>query len=112
MAQAHIQLKGREALQRKLNERRERMLAYLNMRLLQLAEDAVVYSMENKGYKDRTANLKNSISFALYLDGKLVTAKAGEYQSQTKRQKASKVLKMRSRRLLNKKALLPLKGIR
>lgn len=77
MAQAHIQLKGREALQRKLNERRERMLTYLNMRLLQLAEDAVVYSMENKGYKDRTANLKNSISFALYLDGKLVTAKAG-----------------------------------
>ena len=51
---------------------------YLNMRLMQLAEEAVTYSKENKGYQDRTANLKNSISFALYLDGEIVTSVQGQ----------------------------------
>lgn len=50
----------------------------LNTELLQLAEEAVVFSKNNKGYKDRTANLKNSISFALYHDGKQITKSIGE----------------------------------
>ena len=45
---------------------------------MQLAEEAVTYSKENKGYQDRTANLKNSISFALYLDGQLIPSAVGK----------------------------------
>ncbi len=78
MAKVEIKIKGREALQKKLDEKRNKLTSYLNIRLLQLAEEAVVYSKENKGYKDRTGNLKNSISFALYLDGQLVTSMEGQ----------------------------------
>lgn len=77
MANVKLQIRGREALQQKLNEKREQFIKFLNVRLMQLAEEAVVYSKENKGYQDRTANLKNSISFALYLDGEIVTSKIG-----------------------------------
>lgn len=69
MAKVELQIKGREALQKRLNEKRQQIISYLNMRLMQLAEEAVTYSKEKKGYQDQTANLKNSISFALYLDG-------------------------------------------
>lgn len=78
MAKVELQLKGREALQRRLNEKREKLIIYLNMRLAQLAEEAVTYSKDNKGYQDRTANLKNSISFALYLDGVEITSQVGK----------------------------------
>ena len=78
MAKVELQIKGREALQKKLNEKREQLLSFLNMRLMQLAEEAVTYSKENKGYQDRTANLKNSISFALYFDGEFVTSAIGQ----------------------------------
>lgn len=78
MAKAELQLKGREALQRRLNEKREKFITYLNMRLSQLAEEAVIYSKDNKGYQDRTANLKNSISFSLYLDGVEITSQVGK----------------------------------
>lgn len=78
MAKVELQIKGREALQKRLNEKRQQITSYLNMRLMQLAEEAVTYSKENKGYKDRTANLKNSISFALYLDGQLVNSVVGK----------------------------------
>ena len=78
MAKVELQIKGREALQKRLNEKRQQIISYLNMRLMQLAEEAVTYSKENKGYKDRTANLKNSISFALYLDGQLVNSVVGK----------------------------------
>lgn len=77
MANVKLQIRGREALQQKLNEKREQLIKVLNVRLMQLAEEAVVYSKDNKGYQDRTANLKNSISFALYLDGEIVTSKIG-----------------------------------
>lgn len=77
MANVKLQIRGREALQQKLNEKREQLIKFLNVRLMQLAEEAVVYSKDNKGYQDRTANLKNSISFALYLDGEIVTSKIG-----------------------------------
>lgn len=73
-----LQIKGREALQQRLNAMRDQMVTYLNTRLMQLAEEAIIYSKENKGYKDRTANLKNSISFALFLDGELVTSRTGQ----------------------------------
>ena len=77
MANVKLQIRGREALQQKLNEKREQLIKALNVRLIQLAEEAVTYSKDNKGYQDRTANLKNSISFALYLDGEIVVSKIG-----------------------------------
>ena len=77
MANVKLQIRGREALQQKLNEKREQIIKALNVRLMQLAEEAVTYSKDNKGYQDRTANLKNSISFALYLDGEIVVSKIG-----------------------------------
>ena len=77
MANVKLQIRGREALQKKLNEKREQLIKALNVRLMQLAEEAVIYSKDNKGYQDRTANLKNSISFALYLDGEIVVSKIG-----------------------------------
>ena len=77
MANVKLQIRGREALQQKLNEKREQLIKALNVCLMQLAEEAVIYSKDNKGYQDRTANLKNSISFALYLDGEIVVSKIG-----------------------------------
>ena len=77
MANVKLQIRGREALQQKLNEKREQLIKALNVRLMQLAEEAFTYSKDNKGYQDRTANLKNSISFALYLDGEIVVSKIG-----------------------------------
>ena len=44
----------------------------LAMELRQAGEEAVTFSKENKGYHDRTANLKNSISYALFKDGELL----------------------------------------
>ena len=74
---AEFKVEGLQRLQERLMEKRDALIQYLDMRLMQLAEEAVTYSKENKGYKDRTANLKNSISFALYLDGQLVTMRKG-----------------------------------
>lgn len=50
----------------------------LKMALPELGEKAVTYSKENKGYQDQTANLKNSISFAVFLDGKLINTTIGK----------------------------------
>lgn len=58
MANVKLQIRGREALQQKLNEKREQLIKALDVRLMQLAEEAVTYSKDNKGYQDRTANLK------------------------------------------------------
>ena len=77
MAKVQLQIKGLEALQKRLMERRKIITNTLNTSLMQVAEEAVTYSKDNKEYKDHTANLKNSISFALYLDGELVTSKIG-----------------------------------
>lgn len=49
----------------------------LDMELRQLGEDAVTHAKENKGYKDHTSNLKNSISYALYKDGEQVGLSIG-----------------------------------
>lgn len=78
MAKIEIKVKGIEALQRRLLQKKEMIENRLNTELLQLAEESVVFSKNNKGYKDRTANLKNSISFALYHDGKQITKSIGE----------------------------------
>lgn len=78
MANAKIQIKGLEALQEKLKQKREVFMNALQVQLLQLGEQCVTYSKDNKGYSDRTANLKNSISFALFLDGELVSSHIGQ----------------------------------
>ena len=72
MAKIQLQIKGIEALKKKLIERREIMINYLTHALSELGERAVTYSKDNKGYKDHTANLKNTIDYALFLDGELV----------------------------------------
>ena len=74
---AEFKVEGLRALQQKLNERKEALKRVLDMKILQLAEEAVSHAKVNKGYKDRTANLKNSISYALYYDGGLVTRGIG-----------------------------------
>ena len=75
---AEFKVEGLREIQQRLIERKEALKRVLDMKLLQLAEEAVTHAKWNKGYKDRTANLKNSISFALYYDGELVTAHAGQ----------------------------------
>lgn len=80
---AKFKVEGLQALQQKLIERKEAIKRVLDMKLLQLAEEAVTHAKWNKGYRDRTANLKNSISFALYYDGELVTARCGQIPQPT-----------------------------
>ena len=75
---AEFKISGIVELQRKLLERKEALKQTLDMKLQQLAEDAVSHAKDNKGYKDRTANLKNSISFALFYDGELITQQVGD----------------------------------
>lgn len=74
---AEFKVQGLQQLQQRLYERRDALKRVLNMKILQLAEEAVTHAKQNKGYKDRTANLKNSISFALYYDGELLTQNVG-----------------------------------
>ena len=81
---AEFKVSGLEALQRKLEERKEAMKRTLDMKILQLAEEAVTHAKQNKGYRDRTANLKNSISFALFYDGELVTKNEGKIPQPSK----------------------------
>ncbi|WP_288684382.1 hypothetical protein [uncultured Eubacterium sp.] len=91
MAKIEIKVKGIEALQKRLLQKKEMVQNRLNMELLQLAEEAVIYSKDNKGYKDRTANLKNSISFALYHDGKQITKSIGEGYNATYKDEHNKI---------------------
>lgn len=79
---AEFKIEGLQQLQQKLKERRDALKRVLDMKILQLAEEAVTHAKVNKGYKDRTANLKNSISFALFYDGELVTKKVGNINEQ------------------------------
>ena len=75
---ASFKVEGLERLQQKLLQRKQHLEKFLDMRLMQLAEDAVSDAKHKKGYRDRTANLKNSISFALFRDGELVTMNVGQ----------------------------------
>lgn len=72
MAKVKIKMQGLNELQQRLLKMKDGVERRLNVELTQLGEDAVSHAKENKGYRDHTANLKNSISFALYKDGKLV----------------------------------------
>lgn len=78
MAKAELQIKGIEALKERLRKRKEVFKNALGVQLMQLGEAVVIHAKQNKGYKDRTANLKNSISYALFLDGKQITKSIGE----------------------------------
>lgn len=78
MAKVTIKIKGIEALKEKLMEKKQAVDNVLKMALPELGEKAVTYSKENKGYQDQTANLKNSISFAVFLDGKLINTTIGK----------------------------------
>ncbi len=77
MAKIDIQIKGVEALKKRLMEKKQAVDNVLSMMLSELGEKAVTFSKDNKGYKDRTANLKNSISFAVFCDGKLINKVIG-----------------------------------
>lgn len=110
MAKVELQLKGREALQRRLNEKRERLIIYLNMRLAQLAEEAVTYSKDNKGYQDRTANLKNSISFALYLDGVEITSQVGKIPKEDEADGGQEAVKIALSQYAQKEGVIAPKG--
>lgn len=78
MAKVTIKIKGIEALKKKLMEKKQAVDNALKTALPELGEKAVVFSKDNKGYMDRTANLKNSISFAVFHDGKQITKSIGE----------------------------------
>jgi hypothetical protein len=87
-----LRTSGIEALKERLIKGRERIAQTLEIRLAYLGEQAVTHAKEHKGYKDRTANLKNSISYGLYLDGRLlpeycVIGKTQDAKSQAQAQK-------------------------
>lgn len=73
-----IKIQGVEKLQERLRKMSDVIRKTLDMKLMQVAEEAVTYSKENKGYHDRTANLKNSISYALFYDGEMVHLHEGK----------------------------------
>ena len=78
MAKVDFKIKGIEALQKRLKEKSALVERKLEMELSRVGEEAVTFSKENKGYHDRTANLKNSISYALFKDGELVEQHTGK----------------------------------
>lgn len=78
MARAKFQIKGVEALKQRLLKKKQAVDDALSMELSELGEKAVIFSKDNKGYHDQTANLKNSISFATFKDGKLVDSVIGQ----------------------------------
>lgn len=78
MAKLEIKAEGIQQLQEKLLKMKEAVEKRLDMELMQLGEDAVTYAKDHKGYKDHTANLKNSISYALFKDGQLVRQNIGQ----------------------------------
>ena len=78
MAKIDFKVRGIEQLQNRLASMAEAVNTRLDVELRQLGEDAVTHAKENKGYKDHTANLKNSISYALYKDGELVSQNIGQ----------------------------------
>lgn len=77
MAYAQIRANGLKALQEKLRVAREQIETVLTIKLLYLGEQCQTHAKEHKGYHDRTANLKNSISYALYKDGQPVKLNLG-----------------------------------
>lgn len=77
MVKVSFKIQGLQQLQQRLLEKKKQLEQQLDLRLLELCERAVTHAKENKGYKDHTANLKNTISFALFKDGELVRQHIG-----------------------------------
>lgn len=77
MARIEFKAEGIKQLQERLLVKKEAVERRLDMELRQLGEEAVIHAKENKGYKDHTANLKNSLSYALFKDGELVMQSVG-----------------------------------
>ena len=73
-----IKVDGINRIMGLLQQKYEVFLRYLDQALLQVCEDAVTYSVQTKGYKDHTSNLKNSLSFAFFKDGELVIMHEGK----------------------------------
>lgn len=90
MAKVDIQIKGVEALKQRLLDRKQAVDNVLSMALPELGEKAVTFSKNNKGYQDQTANLKNSISFAVFHDGKQITKSIGEGYNATYKDRHNK----------------------
>lgn len=90
MTKVDIQIKGVEALKQRLLDRKQAVDNMLSMALPELGEKAVTFSKNNKGYQDQTANLKNSISFAVFHDGKQITKSIGEGYNATYKDRHNK----------------------
>lgn len=86
MAKAEFKISGLKKLQEKLRQAKSQVDAVLNIKLLYLGEECQTHAKQHKGYRDRTANLKNSISFALYKDGQPVQMNIGNVLSDAQAQ--------------------------
>lgn len=81
MSLVQLRLNGLAALQQRLKQARDELIDELTDILKKLGEDAATHAKLHKGYKDRTANLKNSISYALYFDGEPIVKAVGKVQA-------------------------------
>lgn len=81
MSLVEIRANGLQALQMRLKQARDGLLDELTDLLKKLGEDAATHAKLHKGYKDHTANLKNSISYALYYDGQPIVKDIGSVEA-------------------------------
>lgn len=82
MAKIELIINGIDALKQRLLERKQALDERLEDELRRIAENALTHAKLHQGYKDRTGNLKNTISYVLYKDGKPVSTHIGHNQSQ------------------------------
>jgi len=83
MAKAEFKVNGLKALRERLAKARDALNMKLEIRLAYLGEQAATHAKEHKGYHDRTANLKNSISYVLYHDGQPIQTGIGHAEQGT-----------------------------
>lgn len=83
MAKVQFKANGLKALQERLAKARDALNMKLEIRLKYLGEEAVTHAKLHKGYHDRTANLKNSISYVLYHDGQPIQTSFGHAEKAT-----------------------------
>ena len=83
MAKVQFKANGLKALQERLAKARDALNMKLEIRLKYLGEEAVTHAKLHKGYHDRTANLKNSISYVLYYDGQPIQTGFGHAEKAT-----------------------------
>ena len=82
MPLVQLRINGLAALQQRLKQARDELIDELTDILKKLGEDAATHAKLHKGYKDRTANLKNSISYALYFDGEPIVKAIGSVKAE------------------------------